>query len=135
MIEDKILEGLQKAVITAVGSKMAVKPIGRTFEPPADKPWLELVHIPNNVTGEFWGKEKTYRGLFRLLFRFPLLDVGAYPHLRTISDICTLLPKGSIFTAGGVSIKLYEGPDLMGAMEDPPHMLYPVQLQYISFQP
>ena len=139
MVEQQILEALQKAAITAVAASidptLEIKVVGRTFTPKADVPYLEIVHIPNNIDGEFWGDEKTYRGLFRLLFHFPLLDEGAYPAMTLISSVCSPFTKEAVFTSGGISVKVYEEPDLTGVIEAPPNMLYPVTIRYMSFQP
>lgn len=139
MKETEILQALQTAAIAAVAASimpaLAIKPLGRTFNPVADQPYLEIVHIPNNLDNEFWGKEKTYRGLFRLLFHWPLLDEGAYPALQVISSVSGYFGKGEVFTSGGVSVKVYDEPDLTGVIEAPPNMLYPVTVRYMSFQP
>jgi len=139
MVEKEILQALQTGLIAAVAASIAptigIKPVMRTFNPPAGAPWIEIVHVPNNILGEFWDASKTYRGLFRLLFRFPLLDEGAYPALDIISSVSGHFGKGSIFTSGGISVRIYDEPDLSGVIEAPPYSLYPVTVRYMSFQP
>lgn len=139
MVEREIIEALQKATTAAVAAStlpsLAVKYLGRTFEIPNNHQYLEIVHIPNNIDNEFWGMEKTYRGLFRLLLHWPINDEGVYPPTSLMKSISSHFAKGSRFTAGGVSVKIYEEPDLTGMIEQPPELLFPVTIRYMSFQP
>lgn len=133
--EEQIITALQRAAMAAAEAEQTpIKILGRTFNVP-DGPWLEIVHIPNNVTGEFWADGKTYRGLFRLMLHYPLNDAGIYAPTRLISAIAAHFHKGAVFTAGGVSVKIYDEPDLTGMIEAPPEMLFPVSIRYMSFQP
>lgn len=138
MKEREILQALQSATIQAVNAcidpTIPVKYIGRTFKVPSDDKWLEVVQIPNNVTNEFWGKEKTYRGLYRLLLHWPLIDEGAYPPIDLLASICSYFVKGVTFQSDGVSVKVQEEPDLTGVIESPPELLFPVTIRYLSFQ-
>lgn len=139
MVEREIIEALQKATTAAVAAStrptLPVKYLGITFEIPNDHKYLEIVHIPNNVDNEFWGSEKTYRGLFRLLLHWPIDGAGVYPPTSLMKSISSHFTKGSRFTAGGVSVKIYEEPDLTGMIEQPPELLFPVTIRYMSFQP
>lgn len=137
--EREILQALQTGAINAVAASamptLPIKAIGRTFNPPGDGRYLEIVHIPNNLTGEFWGDGKTYRGLFRLILHWGLDDAGAYPPMDVIGSIAEFFPKGKTFQNGAVSVKIYEKPDLTGVIEVPPELLFPVTIRYMSFQP
>ncbi|QWY83155.1 hypothetical protein [Rhizobium phage RHph_X2_24] len=139
MVETDILKALQKAAIAAAAAStmptLPVKPIGRTFTVPSNGRYLELIHIPNNVTNEFWSEGKTYRGLFRLILHWGLDDTGAYSPLDVIASVASYFVKGAIFQNGSVSVKIYEEPDLTGVIEQPPETLYPVSIRYMSFQP
>lgn len=133
-IERQIVEALQKATIDAVKNStvptMPVKVLGRTFETPNDGKYLEIVHIPNNVLGEFWGDEKTHRGLWRLLLHWPVDDAGQYPPLDALASICTPFVKGALFPP----VKIYEKPDYAGAIEGSPSRFFQVSIRYMSFQ-
>jgi hypothetical protein len=136
MSEKAILEALQKAVIAAVAASTlpatAVKYVGRNFTKPANGKWLEVVHIPNNITNEFWGDEKTYRGLFRLILHWPMVDKGAYEPLALIETISNYFAKGTKFAdvANTVRVSITDRPNLLGIIEEPPEMLFPVSIQY-----
>lgn len=138
MIEAKILEALQKATTAAVAAStmpaLPVKYRGRIFNPPDDGRWLEIVYIPNNINGEFWGSGKTYRGLYRLLLHWGLDDEGAYEPLDVIASISAHFPIGATFQSGGVQVKVYQEPDLTGVIEAPPEQLFPVTIRYETFQ-
>ena len=138
MIEHAILEALQKATTAAVNVStvplLKVKYLGRVFNPPDNGQWLEVVHIPNNVNGEFWGSGKTYRGLFRLLLHWGVDDAGVYDPLDLIASIAAHFPIGATFQSGGVQVKVYQDPDLTGVIEAAPELIFPVTIRYESFQ-
>lgn len=138
MIEQEILERLQKATIAAVASSilptLPIKHVGRTFTIPDDGKYLEIVYIPNNVKNEFWSDGKTYRGLFRLILHWGLDNAGAYPAMRAIASVSAYFAKGAIFQTEAVRVKVYEAPDLTGVIEVAPEMLFPVTIRYECFQ-
>lgn len=138
MKEREILQALQTATIAAVAAStmptLPIKVLGRTFNQPNNGRYLEIVHIPNNVGGEFWGDGKTYRGLFRLILHWGLDDAGVYQPMNVMASIASHFTKDSIFQNGDVSVKIYEEPDLTGVIEVAPETLYPVTIRYMSFQ-
>lgn len=139
MNEKNILQALQTATIAAVAAStmptLAIKPVGRTFDIPNNGRYLEIVHIPNNVQNEFWGNSKTYRGLYRLMLHWVADDAGAYLAMETIASVASYFTKDKTFQNGGISVKVYEQPDLTGVIEAPPELLFPVTIRYVSFQP
>lgn len=139
MKERQILAALQGGITPAIAASikptMKWRPVGRTAEMPADDIWLEIVHIPNNILNECWGSERTYRGIFRLLFHAPLKDEGAYPALDVVSSVSSYFTKDRVFSSDGVSVRIYEEPDLSGVIEAAPEVIYPVSCRYMSFQP
>lgn len=81
MTERAILQALQTAVIAARDASilpgLQIKCVGVPFTPPDDgKGWLEIIHIPNNVTDEFWSSGKTYRGFMRLILYWRSIAKG-----------------------------------------------------------
>lgn len=137
MKERLILEALQKATLNALAASimpnLPIKLFGRAFNVPGNNCYLEMVYIPNNITNEFWGNEKTYRGLFRLILHWGVLDEGSYPPLDLLASICSHFVKGASFTNGTVSVKIYEQPDMTGLVEGSPETLYPVSIRYMCF--
>lgn len=138
-IEKAILEALQKGVIAAVAastlSATAVKYVGRNFTKPSDGKWLEIVHIPNNITGEFWGSEKTHQGLLRLILHWPMIDRGAYDPLTLVETIAGYFTKGLSLTDTGntVRVRITDVPNLLSVLEEPPEMLFPISIRYQFF--
>jgi hypothetical protein len=104
------------------------------FTVPSDGRYLEIVQIPNNINGEFWADGKTYRGLYRLILHWQIDDAGAYSALDTLASITSYFPIGAVFQSDGISVKVYQEPDLTSVIEAAPEMLYPVTIRYISFQ-
>ncbi|AHJ10710.1 hypothetical protein P106B_27 [Rhizobium phage vB_RglS_P106B] len=139
MVEREILEALQKGVTAAVAASilptLPVRYKGRIFGIPNDGKYLEIVHIPNNINGEFWNTGKTYRGLFRLILHWPVDDAGAYAPLDVIASIASHFSIGAVFQKNSVQVKVYQEPDLTGVIESAPDQLFPVTIRYESFQP
>jgi len=137
MIENEILQALQTATIAAVAASsnpaLPVKFVGRTGPENVDN-WLEIVHIPNNVPGEFWSAGKTYRGLYRLILHWTVDDSGAGAPLTLLASITSYFTIGSVFQNGAVRVKIYQEPDLTGVIEAAPKQLYPVTIRYECFQ-
>lgn len=140
MSENKVLEALQKATIAAVGASilpaMPIKMVGRTVGQPDDGgPWLEVVYIPNNIENEFWGTEKTYRGILRLLLHWPADDQGAYSPMIAAASIANYFEKGATYPADNIGVKISEVPNLSGVIEAGKELLFPVTVRYSSFNP
>lgn len=129
-----ILKSLQGAAISAVAASilpnLPIKAIGRTFTIPNDNKYLELLHFPNNIDNSFWGSEKRYRGMFRLLLHWPNDDQGAYPPMEIIASIADYFAKGKIFQSGEINVQIYENPDFSGPVNASPSDLYPVSIRY-----
>ncbi len=138
MKEKDILQALQTAVIAAVAAstspKLPIKVLGITFTPPSDGKWLEVIHIPNNLNGEFWANSKTYRGIFRLVLHWPIDGAGVYSPMDLASSIADYFAKGAKFTSNNTTVMIYENPDLTSVMEEPPQLLFPMSIRYMSFQ-
>lgn len=139
-MEKYILEALQKAVISAVAAStsptLPVKMVGRNFTPPTTGGWLEVIAMPNNIPDEFWGDGKTYRGVLRLLFMFPMKDQGAYPSLVIAESIASYFSKGSKFAdpSNNVGVLITDNPDFKGVIEEAPNMMLPISVRYQFFK-
>lgn len=138
MIDRDILEALQVATREAceqsILSSLPIKFLMRTFSIPDDQKYLEVIYIPNNVTGEFWGNEKTYRGIFRLMLHWPTDDRGAYPPMDLLASIAGYFTKEKQFSANGVTVQISEPPDFKSPLEAGHETLFSVSIRYICFQ-
>lgn len=131
-IESDILKALQTATINAVNGSVPIKAVGLKFQIPADAKYLEIVHIPNNLNNEFWGNEKTYRGLFRLLLHWPAGP--PYDPTERLETISNTFVKGATFTQGSTRVKITENPDFGGIIEDAPNVIYMATMRYELFK-
>lgn len=133
MIEREILEAMQGAAIAAVAasitSEMPIKFIAVGMDIPNDQKYLEVVYIANNDTGAYWGDEKNYRGMFRLILHWPNDGAGAYEPLDVLASICAYFTKGLYLGP----VKITEPPDLSGVLEQGTETLYPSSLRYSRF--
>lgn len=135
MSEKDILQALQVAVRdgavpNSLIPTLAVKYVGRTLQVPNDQKYLELIWIPNNRNGDFWGGEKNHQGLFRMVLHWPNNNLGAYSPIDVIESI------GAYFTKDRLApdIVIVETPDFRGPLEMGHETLYPSQLRYQSYR-
>lgn len=136
-----VLSVLQKAVIASVTSYAAglpVKAIGRVFVPQIDAPegkYLEIVWIPNNPTNGFWGDERNYMGMLRLVLHWPNDNAGAYPPGAVLAAVCAPFVKENLLGVAPRQLQIYEGPTSMGVTETSTETLYAAGMRYCSFRP
>jgi hypothetical protein len=136
MIDGDILKILQQAVTAAVEASMIptlpVKFYGRTFDPEEKAPdgkYLETVFIPNNPTGGYWGDEKDYMGMYRLILHWPNKDEGVYDPLDVLKSICSYFTKDRFLQI----VKISDIPTLSSVQEIGSELLFPASLRYQSF--
>ena len=129
-----ILETLQKATTEAVLQSdipaLPVAYINRTFTKPNDGKWLEIVFIPNNQSNGFWGNEKNYQGLYRLILHWPKNDTGAYSGGRVVASIVRYFGKDRPLQ----NVQISGNPDLTGVLQEPGELLYPCSIRYQCFR-
>lgn len=135
MDDGAVLETLQKATTQAVTLSttptLPIKFVSRTFVPPNDQKYLEVVFIPNNKPDSFYGNEQNLYGMYRLILHWPNDDAGAYAPLAAIKSIMGYFSKG-LWLSG---VKICETPKLMNVLPDGAETLYPASLSYSSFHP
>lgn len=135
MHEAEILRALQEGVTAAVAAStvptLPVAYVNVEFEKPDDQKWLEIVWLPNNVQGDLWGDDKTYRGILRIILHWPNKGTGAYRPLGLIGSIADYFPKGILLDN---NVQIYEKPDLTGLIQDGDETLFPVSLRYQSYR-
>lgn len=133
MKDGEILKVLQKAVMAAVTAsttpKLPVKYAGISFTPPNDNKWLELVMIPNNRS-DFWGDERNYQGMFRIILHWPNENAGAYGPIAVLASIASYFSKGLFLQ----DVQICETPNLTGVLESGTETLYPASIRYQSFR-
>jgi hypothetical protein len=137
MLEHHISDALQSSVTVAVqassNSSFPIKMLGRTFTPPNDGKWLELVQLPNNMVEQYWGDETIYRGILRLLFHYPNDNNGAIEPLKFVDEVASWFSKDKFIAAGNVIVKIQEKPDLTGVIEAGKELIFPVSIRYQSY--
>lgn len=130
-----IFEQLQTAVIAAVEASdyptLPIKAMGRNFDPREHEKYLEIRIIPNNRNGDFWGNEKNYQGILRLILHWQNDNMGIYTPVRTIRSICSYFSKDKIING----VQIYENPNLLDILEEGDELLYPVSIRYRSYRP
>lgn len=138
-VERDILEALQAAAVEAVAasalSTLPIKFLLRTFPIPNDQKYLEIVHLPNNITGQYWGVEKTYRGTFRLLLHWQNNDEGAYSPIDLINKIGSFFAKGKSLPAGPFFVKITDIPDMSSPLEAGNESIFVLSIRYQCFAP
>lgn len=134
MYDIEILKVLQTAALDAVAAStmpaLPVKPYGRTWVVPNDQKWLELVFIPNNRE-DYWGDEKNYTGMFRLILHWPNDDAGVYAPGAVITSIASYFAKDRPLQ----NVRIYDNPNSMGVLEEGSELLFPISIRYQCFRP
>lgn len=134
MNDAEIISVLQKAVTAAVAaSTMPALPVCYVdidFTPPTDQKYLEIVHIPNN-RNDFYGSEKNYAGMLRLVLHWPKGKVGVQPPLTVLNSVCSYFTKDRYLDGG---VKIVSEPDYMGSVAQPAENLYPASARYSCFR-
>ncbi len=134
MKQKDILQTLHQYTIAAVAQSnvptLPIKFVSVAFDPPDDGKYLELIHLPNNPSDQFWNDEEIYRGIWRMILHWPNNGSGAYTALELIGSI------GDYFEKNGIIedlIQITNKPKLLGILEEGKEILYPVSVQYQSF--
>lgn len=134
MEETDIIRTLQQAVTAAVAAStspsLPVYYLDIPFTIPNDKKWLEVVWLPNNRLGDFWGNEKQYQGIMRLVLHWPNTQSGSYAPLDLLASISGYFDKNRLLP----NVKIYEIADFTGILRDGDERLYPVSIFYQSFR-
>lgn len=134
MSEVAILRALQQAVTAAVAASsmpsLPVSYIETAFAVPQDQKWLEVVWIPNNRSGDFWGDEKNHQGLLRLVLHWPNNNSGAYVPLALLASIGSYFSNGKLLSG----VQIYATPDFQGTIQGGDDLLYPISLRYQSYR-
>lgn len=146
MKETAILKALQAAAIAGYGASTLaalsgwtndtrLKAIGRTFTPPNDGKYLEFLQIVNNRQGEYYGDERTYQGILRIILHWPNNNEGAYEPMTHLDSVADYFKKTRDFAQDGITVKIYGVPDAGGMISDGGELLFPLSLPYRCFVP
>lgn len=134
MHEADIIGVLQRATTAAVAAStspaLPVAYLDVTFTKPDNGKWLEIVWIPNNRNGDFWGSEKNYRGIYRLILHWPKNGAGVYAPLALLGSIADYFSKDRVLTG----VQIYEIPDFTGSVPMDHEVLFPVSMRYQSYR-
>lgn len=141
MIETDILKALQTAgieaiaaTVTAPAEPLLIKVIDRILEPTPLR-YFEFVHIPNNRQGDFFGDERTYQGVFRILLHWTIDDEGGYPPRMLLDKVANYFPKGKHLISGPADVQIYGEPDLGGTFPSGSELIFPLSLRYRCVSP
>jgi hypothetical protein len=134
ILDDRsILSALQDAteaaVLASIKPDLPVKYLGRSWTPPNDQKWLEVIFIPNNPS-DFWGNEQTYMGMYRLILHWPNDDSGAYEPIDVLASVAGYFSKDRRLQ----NVSICETPAFGGVLEEGAENLYPASMRYQSFR-
>jgi len=136
MTERHVLQALQTAVVAAVGATPPVKYVNRNMNPPSNGKWWEVVYLPNNIEGEFWGDSKTFRGVMRLVLHWPQDDRGAYAMYDEAQRVADKFTKGSLHQDPdkNVTVKIIETVNVGGVIEQLSENILALTIRYQYFK-
>jgi hypothetical protein len=126
-----ILQGETTLAVEACAiPTLPVKYFGIGFTVPNDQKWLEIVWLPNNRSGDYWGDEKNYRGTYRLILHWPNDGAGPYEPMLLLSNITSRFAKNRMLQY----VQIYDNPDSGGVLEQGAENLYPASVRYQCFK-
>lgn len=137
IILDKLQQAVKEAVAVSIVPTLPIAFVRVTFNPAtqaSDGKYLELVHIPNNPTGDFWGDERNYQGLLRMILHWPkdglgTTDTGGPGNV--IASISNYFSKGLVLE----DVKIQDKPNFTGDIDGGNEILYPLSLRYTCYHP
>ena len=139
MSDKLVLKALQKGVLAAVAASdnpsLPVKMLGRSFTIPNDQKYLEVIHIPNDPNDRFWGDEKLYQGILRLILHWPNDDAGVYSPIDLLNSIGLYFTKTTKLVQETITLNIYQQPKFTGVLERDKDTLFPLSIGYRSFHP
>lgn len=142
MIEQDILKALQTAGIAAIDATvidpdapLPIKAIARTLDPIPEK-YFEFVNITNNSMGMYYGSERVYQGIFRILLHWQIEgDQGAYPPMTLLGKVADYFTKGRHLVSGSADVVIYDEPDAGSVITSGAELIYPLSMRYRCFRP
>lgn len=131
-IETDVIEAIFYGLETRLNVlRYPIKAPGRTFVPPTNQKYIELVMIPENGA-DTWGNEKQFAGIIRIILHWKNDDAGIIPPSLVCEAIIAALPKDTTFTYGAARLVISTVPVQMQPLEDGHESLYPVTFRYVS---
>lgn len=128
-----ILKSFQKLLISAGASVgIPVKVRGVTFDIPNDQKYVEIVLIPNNDGGEYWGDDEIFKGIVRLITHWPNDNAGAYSGMDTAAAVAGFFTKGLILRREGLTIRVTKIPIFKGEIVNENDTQYPYSFTYLA---
>lgn len=139
-LDGTVIKALQKSFLAALAASdfpdTPVKMLGRTFTPPDDgTPWFEVLVIPNNPDNQFWGDERTYQGLFRVLLHVSNEDEGVYGDIDRLKSVVQYFTKNREVTEGTITVRITTPPNLTSIEPAGHETVFPVSMRYVYSQP
>lgn len=131
VILDKLQQAVKQALAQSPTPTFPVAFVRVNFDKPDDGKFLELVHIPSNRQGDFWGEEKNYQGSLRLIFHWPKDGTGFQGPSAVIAPIIGYFTKGLVID----DVKITEKPNYTGDIDATNEILYPYTLRYTCYRP
>lgn len=132
LIESQISTVLFEKFTAAINNALPTKWPLRTFNIPSDGKWFEVLQIRNNPSDRYFGDEKIYQGIARILLHWPSDDSGALAPVRALETVAALIPKGQI-SFPPVRVTLTETPDITDAVEDGADNIFALTMRYQCF--
>lgn len=131
----QILETFQQYLLGLSLNGIPVKALGRTFDPPNDQKYLELIHIPNDPDDKYIDGSKMYQGIFRLILHWPNNDEGVYDPLNIVDFLSAQFTKENPLWIGAHRLEFYQRARFLGQDDTGQDILFPLSVYYRCFQP
>lgn len=109
-MEHNVQLALYAGLDIAINNLLPVQYPLRSFKVPTDGKWFEIVRIVNNSTNEFWGNERTFRGIVRVILHWPIVDSGEIAPTKVLETVAANVKKGTEFVREETRIQITDHP-------------------------
>lgn len=150
MIEVDVIQGMIGRGVSVIENHadprikaLPIKVPGRTFNPPNDSRYFELILIQNNGllstprlwvgSDPTWGDDKTFKGILRIILHWNLDDTGIYEQARILATLAQSFKKGTNIFNGEAVLQIFNHPSLTDVIETSTELLFPLTIPYQCF--
>lgn len=135
-VSKALIKGAIAAITGNADPTVAATPIkapGRTFQPPIDQKYFEIIPFLNGAFQTFWASGETFQGFARVILHWPTDDGGIYGPMALLAKVKAVLAKGTFLENSGAKLLIYDHPVIASPVENGQETLFPLTVRYQCF--
>lgn len=123
---------LADAIEVAAALSLPVALPNRTFDPPADGRYLEVIQFRNTAASPSWGGMAVYMGILQISYHQRNDDTGAIPGADVQSVIEAAYPKNRLIYGANGKVTIYQNASELTPIVETDKTVYPVSIPYLA---